>query len=57
MDLAEAAGRDLAGRRAQVIYLDCMGFNEEHRLAISRSAGLPVMSATTLTARVLCEMV
>ena len=57
MDLAQAAGRDLAGRGAQVIFLDCMGFNEEHRIAISRSARLPVMSATTLTARVLYEMV
>jgi protein AroM len=54
---AEAAGRDLAERGAQVIYLDCMGFNEAHRVAISRSAGLPVLAATTLTARVLCEMI
>jgi protein AroM len=56
MEQAEAAGRELADRHAQVIYLDCMGFNEAHRIAIGRAAGLPVMSATTLTARVLCEM-
>ena len=55
-DRAEAAGRELAARHAQVIYLDCMGFNEAHRIAVRRASGLPVMSATTLTARVLCEM-
>lgn len=52
-----AAGRGLAERGAQVIYLDCMGFNEQHRTAIGRATGLPVMSASTLTARTLCEMV
>lgn len=56
IERAAAAGRELADRHAQVIYLDCMGFNEGHRIAVRRSSGLPVMSATTLTARVLCEM-
>lgn len=53
---AEAAGRDLAARGARLIFLDCMGFTEAHRQAVARAAGLPVLCATTLTARALCEI-
>lgn len=57
VEAAVSAGRRLAEQGAQVIYLDCMGFTEQHRTAVSRSAGLPALSAATLTARVLCEMI
>jgi protein AroM len=53
---AQAAGRDLAARGARLVYLDCMGFTEEHRAAVRDAAGLPVLCATTLTARALAEM-
>jgi len=51
-----AAGRDLARRGAELILLDDMGFSEVHRLAVAGETGLPVVCATTLTARMLCEL-
>ena len=35
---AQAAGRDLAARGARLVYLDCMGFTEEHRAAVRDAA-------------------
>ena len=55
-DLA-AAGRALAVRGAELLFLDDMGFNEAHRLTAALESGLPVLCATTLTARVLREVV
>jgi protein AroM len=52
-----AAGRNLAGRGADLILMDDMGFSERHRRATARAAGIPVLCATTLTARVLRELV
>ena len=49
------AGTDLCERGAEVIFMDDMGFNEEHREAVRRMAQRPVLCAATLTARVLCE--
>ena len=34
-----------------------MGFSEVHRLAVAAETRLPVVCATTLTARMLCELV
>ena len=56
IEVAVAAGKSLAGRGAEVIFLDDMGFNENHRTAIFRAVKRPVLCATTLTARVLCEL-
>ena len=56
IEVAVSAGRELVHRGAQLIFLDDMGFNEQHRTAIACAIKLPVMCATTLTARVLCEM-
>jgi protein AroM len=53
----EAAGRNLAERGADILYLNDMGFTDGHRLALARGTGLPVLCATTLTARVLTELV
>jgi protein AroM len=54
---AEKAGRELASRGANLIFLDDMGFSEDHRRAVSRATRLPVMCATTLVARVVSEIV
>jgi protein AroM len=56
-DALAAAGRDLAARGADLIFLDDMGFSEAHRLTVALEARLPVLCATTLTARVLGEVV
>lgn len=56
IEVAVAAGKSVAERGAEVIYLDDMGFNEKHRTAIFRAVKRPVLCATTLTARVLCEL-
>lgn len=53
---AAAAGRAAAGLGAQVILLDDMGFNDGHRKAVARAANLPVLCASTLTARALKEL-
>ena len=50
------AGLDLAGRSAEAIFLDDMGFSEEHRTAVAQQVRRPVLCATTLTARVLDEL-
>jgi protein AroM len=55
IEAAVSAGRKLSARGAQVIFLDDMGFSEKHRTAIARVVKHPVLCATTLTARVLCE--
>ncbi|HWQ07534.1 MAG TPA: AroM family protein [Holophaga sp.] len=56
IEAAVRAGRDLAGQGAEVIYMDDMGFNERQRMAVARSSKRPVLCATTLTARVLREI-
>jgi len=52
-----AAGSALVAAGADLIYLDDMGFSDEHRVMLAAFTGLPVLCATTLTARVLCEIV
>ncbi|MDR3670193.1 MAG: AroM family protein [Holophaga sp.] len=52
-----AAGRELARQGVDLIFLDDMGFSEVHRLAVAGETRLPVVCATTLTARMLCELV
>ena len=53
---AAAAARTLVGRGADLLLLDDMGFNETHRRAVRAATPEPVLCATTLTARVLAEM-
>lgn len=52
-----AAGRSLAARGADLILMDDMGFSDRHRRTTARAAGIPVLCATTVTARVLRELV
>lgn len=51
-----AAGRDLAARGADLVLMDDMGFSDRHRRAVARAARIPVLCATTVTARVLREL-
>lgn len=53
--VAEAA-RDLAGRGAQILLMDCMGFVERHRRE-AREAGLPVILSNSLIAKLVSEIV
>ena len=50
------AGRFLADQNVDLIYMDCMGFTENQRQAVVHKTGLPVLAATTLVARSLCEI-
>jgi protein AroM len=49
------AAESLVRRGAEMIFLDDMGFREEHRAAIAVH-GLPVFCATTLVARILRDL-
>jgi protein AroM len=51
-----AAGKSLIARGAELVFMDDMGFNEKHRTAVLRAVNRPVVCATTLTARALCEL-
>lgn len=53
--VAEAA-RDLQGRGAQVLLMDCMGFVERHRREAAE-AGLPVILSNGLIAKLVSEIV
>jgi protein AroM len=53
---AAAAARSLAAGGAQVILLDDLGFNQEHRAAVAATVQVPVLCATTLIARMLGEI-
>ena len=52
-----AAARDLAGRGAQVLLMDCMGFTETHRAVAREATGLPVIVSSALMAKLASEMV
>lgn len=50
------AARDLAGRGADILLMDCMGFVEAHRREASE-AGLPVILSNSLIAKLVSEIV
>ena len=54
-DLA-AAARDLAGRGAEVLLMDCMGFTEAHRTVARAATGLPVIVSNALVAKLAAEL-
>lgn len=49
------AARKLKERGASMIVLDCIGYNEQHKLDAIKGSGLPVMLPRTLTARIAAE--
>lgn len=51
-----AVGRELAAGGAQIIALDCIGYTEEHRQAVSRAAQVPVLLARSAAAHFAMEM-
>lgn len=53
--VAEAA-RELAGRGAEILLMDCMGFVERHRREAA-AAGLPVILSNSLIAKLVSEIV
>ncbi|MEN1969820.1 AroM family protein [Lentibacillus sp. N15] len=55
-DVAGAA-RALKANGADIIVLDCMGFNEQHKQDAIKGSGLPVILPRTLVARIAKEYV
>jgi len=56
IDALETAGMRLVGDGATLLFLDCMGFRDDQREALRQAAGVPVVAATTLVARLLPEI-
>jgi len=50
------AARELAGRGAEILLMDCMGFVERHRREAAE-AGLPVILSNSLIAKLVSEIV
>ncbi|MFJ5368097.1 AroM family protein [Bosea sp. CER48] len=50
------AARELAGRGADILLMDCMGFVESHRREAA-AAGLPVILSNSLVAKLVSEIV
>jgi protein AroM len=51
-----AVAETMAAQGCTMLFLDCMGFSEEQRVAIRRATGITVIAATTLVARLLPEI-
>ena len=50
------AARALRERGAQILVLDCMGYEQRHRARAAREAGCPVILSNTLVAKCVAEM-
>lgn len=55
-DIAGAA-RALQKQGADIVVLDCMGYNEQHKSEAVKGSGLPVLLPRTLVARIIAEYV
>lgn len=53
---ARRAGRYLAARGVQLIWMTCVGFEEEYRTVVAEETGVPVILARPLLGRVLAEV-
>lgn len=49
------AARRLKERGVSMLVLDCIGYNEQHKLKAVKGSGLPVILPRTLTARIAAE--
>lgn len=56
LDAVTLAARDLRGRGAEILLMDCMGFVESHRRAAA-AAGLPVILSNSLVSKLVSELV
>lgn len=50
------AGKDLLEQGADVIMLDCLGFNQRHRDVLQKSLDVPVLLSNVLIARLASEL-
>jgi protein AroM len=50
------AARELAEAGAQLIWMTCVGFEDEYRAVVAEETGLPVILARPLLGRVLAEV-
>ncbi|GAB3417165.1 AroM family protein [Flindersiella endophytica] len=57
LDSVPAAAAELAERGARWIVLDCMGYTGAMRQAAQEAAGIPVLLARSVVARLACEVV
>lgn len=57
METVPAAAAELAGRGARWIVLDCMGYTDAMRRAAREAAGVPVLLARSVVARLAGEVV
>lgn len=55
-DIAGAA-RALQKQGVDIVVLDCMGYNEQHKSEAVKGSGLPVLLPRTLVARIIAEYV
>ncbi|MEE3662664.1 AroM family protein [Brenneria sp. g21c3] len=51
------AALSLKERQADVIIMDCMGYTERHRTLVAEAAGLPVLLANALIARLVAGLI
>lgn len=52
-----AAARRLAAAGAELVALDCMGYTDISRAIVARAAGVPVVVARSVAARLVAELV
>lgn len=50
------AGRELLGRGADVLVLDCLGFYQKHRDLLQKALDVPVLLSNVLVARLAAEL-
>ncbi|MCK1967003.1 AroM family protein [Franconibacter pulveris 1160] len=50
------AGRELVGRGADVLVLDCLGFYQKHRDLLQKALDVPVLLSNVLVARLAAEL-
>lgn len=50
------AGRELIGRGADVLVLDCLGFYQKHRDLLQKALDVPVLLSNVLVARLAAEL-
>lgn len=50
------AGKELLEQGADVIMLDCLGFNQRHRDLLQKSLDVPVLLSNVLIARLASEL-
>lgn len=55
-EAVRAAGRELAAAGVQLVWMTCVGFEDEYRTIVAAEVGVPVILARPLLGRVLAEV-